>query len=292
VSECSRDTHAGSPFLRRPRWLRGTADRGAGEGPEKALAPLVEHLETIERRLEELARLKPPEDMAAGGVQQALAALEKQISRAGREQFKAQALAEAQMERLSAALEMLRAADARREADVAASSARSRDEQVAARLDVVQALLPALDGLDEALRSGRRLLEQHAEQQEPPRPATLLGRLRRRVLGRGNRAAPDPRVDALREAMAAWLVGLTFVRQRLLDVLAAEGVQPITAQGALFDPHYHLALEVVPPNETVPPGTVASELRRGYMVGERVLRYAEVAVAAQTEVEQDTSRAS
>ena len=287
MSECSRDTHAGSPFLRRLRWPRGTADRGAGEGQEKALAPLVERLEAIERRLEELARLTPPEDMAAGGVQEALAALEKQISRAGREQFKAQALAEAQMEQLSAALEMLRAADARREADVAASSARSRDEQVAARLDVVQAMLPALDGLDEALRSGRRLLEQHAE---PPRPATLLGRLWSRVLQLGAGAAPDPRENALREAMAAWLVGLTFVRQRLLDVLAAEGVQPIAAQGALFDPHYHVAVEVVPPDAAVPPGTVASELRRGYMVGERVLRYAEVAVAAQTE--QETSRAA
>ena len=182
---------------------------------------------------------------------------------------------------------MLRAADARREADVAASSARRHDEQVAARLDVVQAMLPALDGLDEALRSGRRLLEQHAE---PPRPATLQGRLQTRVMRRGAAAAPDPREDALREGMAAWLVGLTFVRQRLLDVLAAEGVQPITAQGALFDPHYHVAVEVVPSDETVPPSTVASELRRGYMVGERVLRYAEVAVAAQTE--QETPRAA
>ena len=287
MSECSRDTHAGSPFLRRPRWLRGTADRGVGAGQEKALAPVVERLEAIERRLEELARLKPPEDMASDGVQQALAALEKQISRAGREQFKAQALAEAQMEQLSAALEMLRAADARREADVAASSDRRHDEQVAARLDVVQAMLPALDGLDEALRSGRRLLEQHAE---PPSPATFLGRLRSHVLRRGAGAAADPRVDALREAMAAWLVGLTFVRQRLLDVLAAEGVQPVAAQGALFDPHYHVAVEVVPSDETVPPGTVASELRRGYLVGERVLRYAEVAVAAQ--IEQETSRAA
>jgi molecular chaperone GrpE len=288
VSECSRDTHAGSPFLRRLRWPRGTADRGAGEGPEKALAPLLERLEAIERRLEEVARLKPPEDMAAGGVQQALAALEKQISRAGREQFKAQALAEAQMEQLSAALEMLRAADARREADVAASSARRHDEQVVARLDVVQAMLPALDGLDEALRSGQRVLEQHAEL---PRPATLVGRLRSRVFPRRHAGTPQSsQAAALREAMAAWLVGLTFVRQRLLDVLAAEGVQPIAAQGTPFDPHAHVAVEVVPSDETVPPGTVASELRRGYMVGGRVLRYVEVAVAAETE--RDTSQAS
>ena len=61
-----------------------------------------------------------------------------------------------------------------------------------------------------------------------------------------------------------------------------------------FDPHHHVAVEVVPADETVSPGTVASELRRGYLVGDRVLRYAEVAVAGETETENehDTSRAS
>ena len=281
MSECSGDTPAGSPFLHRLPWLRSASARAAGEGQEKALVPVVQRLEAIERRLEEA-------EGAADGVQQALEALEKQISRAGREQFRAQALAEAQMDQLRAALQMLRAADERREADVVAASARSRDEQVAARLEVVQAVLPALDGLDEALRSGQRLLEQHAE---PPRPATLVGRLRSRVFPRRYAGTPQsPQAAALREAMAAWLVGLTFVRQRLLDVLAAEGVQPITARGTPFDPHAHVAVEVVPSDETVPPGTVASELRRGYMVGGRVLRYAEVAVA--TETERDASQAS
>jgi molecular chaperone GrpE len=86
-------------------------------------------------------------------------------------------------------------------------------------------------------------------------------------------------VEALRGALDSWLVGLTFVRQRLLDVLAAEGVRPMDAEGQPFDPRLHVALEVVPAGDELPPGTVAAELRRGYLVGDRVLRHAEVAVS-------------
>jgi molecular chaperone GrpE len=211
-------------------------------------------------------------DTAVDGIQQGLAELEKHLARMDREQFKARALAEAQMEQVTAALELLRASDARREAELNTLRTRSQAEQTAARLEVAQAMLPALDGLDEALRSGQHLLEQHTE---APRPSTLVGRLRARLI-------PRRRVDpGLREAMEAWLVGLTFVRQRLLDVLAVEGVQPIAAQGQPFDPHYHVALEVIPAGDTLSPGTVSAELRRGYLMGDRVLRYAEVAVAGE-----------
>ncbi len=249
MSARSRSAHAASPLFQRLRWPRG---KGTPAQDRQAL---------------------PEDSSAADGVQQGLAALEKRLSQIDREQFKARALAEAQMEQFTAALEMLRAADARREAALDMLRTQSQTDRTAARLEVMQALLPALDGLDEALRSGRRLLEQHAE---PPRPSTLLGRLRARLISRG-------RGDVeIREAMAAWLAGLTFVRQRLLDVLAAEGVQPMDAQGRPFDPHYHVALEVVRSGDTVPVGTVSAELRRGYLVGDRVLRYAEVAVAGET----------
>jgi molecular chaperone GrpE len=203
-------------------------------------------------------------------LHQALASLEKQINRAGREQLKANSLVEAQAEHFNAALEALRAADARREAEITLLRDQNRAAEAAARLEVVRAILPVIDGLDEALRSGQQLLDRPA----PPavRPG-LFGRLRRRA---PVPAAPD---RGLREGMAAWLVGLTFVRQRLLDLLAAEAVVPIEAQGQPFDPQRHVALDVVPAGATLPPGTVAAELRRGYLVGQRVLRHAEVAVA-------------
>jgi molecular chaperone GrpE (heat shock protein) len=42
-----------------------------------------------------------------------------------------------------------------------------------------------------------------------------------------------------------------------------------------------VALEVVPSGQNQPPGTVVAQLRQGYLVGDRVLRYAEVAVAGE-----------
>ncbi len=243
---------------------------------------LMERLDAIERGLAGLARRLPsthegqatpagavtPEEVAP-----ALAALEKSVNRAGREQFKTLALVQTQQEQLSAALDALRVADARREEELAVWPARAQRARDAARLEVALDLFPALDGLDEAINSGQRLLDRPA----PPPPPAFLERLfprRREQDVRGSEEA------ALREAMAAWLTGLTFIKQRLLDVLAAEGVRPIAALGQPFDPHYHVALDVAPAGEGLAPGMVAAESRRGYVAGDRVLRYAEVTVVA------------
>jgi molecular chaperone GrpE len=224
---------------------------------------------------------------------EALAALEKQIGRAGREQFKANTLTEAQAARLAEALEALRAADERREAELAALRERLRAAQVEARFEVIRAVLPALDGLDEALRAGRTALEYRArrgpmnarpraEQHDvPDADPSSAGALLRSLLG-----LPPPPDEARREAaelratLASWLEGLAFVRRRLLDALAAEEVRPMDAEGRPFDPRYHIAAEAVTSGE-LPPGTVTQEIRRGYLAGERVLRHAEVAVTVE-----------
>jgi molecular chaperone GrpE len=176
---------------------------------------------------------------------------------------------------LTEALEMLRAADEHRSSeqdDLLQQIGRAHAE---GRMQVASALLPVLDGLDEAQRSGRAVLGQQAA---APVPAPgLLERLR------GQNSADAERTRQLREALDAWLVGLTFVYDRLLGVLAAEGIQPIEAEGQPFDPQRHVVLEVVPAHDDMPPGMVAAELRRGYSVNGRVLRHAEVAVAKQRE---------
>lgn len=201
-------------------------------------------------------------------LREALAALEKQVGRSGREQFKANTLAETQTAQLAEALADLRRADERREAELGALREQSVRDQAAARLEVARALLPTLDSLDQAIRSGRQVLAQHAQRQSPDQ-------LLRRLL---QIPAEPSDGDALRGALGAWLSGLDLTRRRLLDTLAAEGVTPIAAEGRPFDPAYHIALETVVAADA-PPGQVAHEIRRGYMVGERVLRYAEVAVA-------------
>ena len=277
-------------------WRSWVVDRWL---PKRSQQALVIRLETIERRLDALdqtlSALRPSIDAAARATEElatlreALAALEKQVGRAGREQFKANTLAEAQATRLDSALDTLRAADTRREVDLATLRDQSRSAQANARLDVVRAVLPTLDGLDEALRSGRRLLATTDDRPSAESEPDLAGGDNQRsfvdwLLGRP--APPQQTNDRARRqleesraALDAWLVGLTFVRQRLLDALAAEGVHPMDAEGQPFDPQRHIALEVVPADNGLPPGAVAAELRRGYMVGERVLRHAEVAVA-------------
>lgn len=230
----------------------------------KELAALQRQQQAVLQQLEALGG-------SDAALQQALAALGTQISRAGREQFKANTLAEAQRDQVAEALAQLGTAAARREAEASRAAEQRRAGEAEARLAVLATLFPVLDGLDEALRAGGDLLA--AQPGAPSRVARFGARLLPAAAD-ATRAA-----GALRGAMESWLAGLTLVRQRLLDVLAAEGVRPMLAQGRPFDPHCHVAMETVPANATVPAGTVVAELRRGYMAGERVLRFAEVTVA-------------
>ncbi len=249
-----------------PEAMPAEADEGATPSSLGQLAALEQRLAALDKRLAE----RDAAGSVGADVQAVLSGLEKQLSRIGREQFKANTLVETQMQQLTTALEALRTADIRREAELSALREQSRAMQSAARLDVVQSVIPALDGLDEALRSGQRLL---AAAQPQPLPPTMIERMF------GHTPKPQEATEVLREALDAWLVGLSFVRQRLLDVLAAEGIAPIAAMGELFDPMLHVAVEVVPASDEAPPGTVAAEIRRGYLVNAQVLRHAEVAVS-------------
>jgi len=235
-----------------------------------------------------------------------LAGLEKQVARLGREQFKLNALLEAQQQQTQSAVQRLQEQDARREKERAELLMRREAERVEARMQVIARLLPILDGLDEALVSGRHLLASipaaHPPRVPPPRAesssagiawvawsSVLLERLLFGPL-RPAQAQPTPGVDpawaAWQDAHRAWLHGLELVRARLLDILAAEGVQPIAARGTVFDPRRHVALGTAPVGPEAPEGTIVAELRRGYGVDERVLRYAEVTVASAESEEQ------
>jgi molecular chaperone GrpE len=72
--------------------------------------------------------------------------------------------------------------------------------------------------------------------------------------------------------------GVAVIRDELLKVLQAYGVQDINpAQGEEFDPHKHQAV-MHTENEAVPPGHVVSTLQAGYALGDRVIRPARVSV--------------
>jgi molecular chaperone GrpE len=65
----------------------------------------------------------------------------------------------------------------------------------------------------------------------------------------------------------------------MLDLLRRRGVTPIDTTDADFDPRIHQAVSQEP-SETHRPGQIIEEFRRGYMLGERLLRAAMVKVAA------------
>jgi len=76
----------------------------------------------------------------------------------------------------------------------------------------------------------------------------------------------------------AYRKGVELIHAKLHDVLKKRGVRPIEALGADFDPNVHQAVmhEVSPDHRD---GEVIAELRKGYMLGDRLLRPAMVKVA-------------
>lgn len=74
------------------------------------------------------------------------------------------------------------------------------------------------------------------------------------------------------------LVGVGMVRRQFLATLEELGVKAIPAEGAVFDPALHEAVETVAVEEDGQDGVVLDELLRGYRSDERVLRAARVIV--------------
>jgi molecular chaperone GrpE len=72
--------------------------------------------------------------------------------------------------------------------------------------------------------------------------------------------------------------GLRAVLEQMEAVLARQGVRRMGAAGEQFDPGRHEAVGVRPSTE-LPDRTVAEVARSGFMLGDRVLRPAEVVVA-------------
>lgn len=81
-----------------------------------------------------------------------------------------------------------------------------------------------------------------------------------------------------RPAEDAWANGVELIARKLQNILDAEGVKRIAAEGAAFDPNFHEAISHEP-NDEVESGHVISVVQNGYMLGERVVRPALVRVA-------------
>ena len=75
-----------------------------------------------------------------------------------------------------------------------------------------------------------------------------------------------------------WIAGVSLVYRKMLAVLEEMNVQTIPSVGETFDPNQHEALTQEPSDEFAS-GVVVREMRRGYRLGDRVIRPALVSVA-------------
>lgn len=107
--------------------------------------------------------------------------------------------------------------------------------------DIMEELLPVMDHLDLALSS-----------------------------------VPEP--PAAGDADAAFVEGVRLVATQLVSALGKFGLTPIDAEGGAFDHNLHEAIAHLP-SESVPENGIVAQTRRGYKLGERLLRPAQVVVS-------------
>lgn len=185
--------------------------------------------------------------------------LKEEIRKLGKAQFKANTLAENQTTHFEETIALLKETQTQNEQLLEKSQ---QNQQLGALQSLLQTLLPAVDGLENAIASGQKYLT-----------------LRDRAVANLN-LLPEQRQlvsPADRAALASWLDGLRLVHERLLAVLAAGNVTPIPTVGQLFDPFLHQAVGVTSESDG-PAGTIVGQERTGYQSPAGVLRYAEVIV--------------
>ncbi len=72
--------------------------------------------------------------------------------------------------------------------------------------------------------------------------------------------------------------GMAMVQKQLHDFLQAHGVEPVPAEGAIFDPAHHEGV-AQEHSDQVPEGHVVRQIRKGYKLKDRLLRASSVTVS-------------
>jgi len=75
-----------------------------------------------------------------------------------------------------------------------------------------------------------------------------------------------------------WRKGVEGIYAQLMNILKANEVTPIDAEGEHFNPHEHEAVSNAPASEETKINTVVNVLQKGYRMGDTVLRPAKVIV--------------
>lgn len=187
--------------------------------------------------------------------------LAKEIRKLGKTQYKANLLSESQTQTIEQVLDTFKSSQ---DKDAKSLQALLKEREDATRRELLEAILPALDSVENAITSGKKYLAIR----DKFAASTAADTAHATIVSPADRAM-----------LSGWLDGLQIVSERLKGILEAAGVTPIPSVGHPFDPHLHIAVErTSEAKANIKPGTIATEERRGYRSESGVLRYAEVIV--------------
>ena len=168
------------------------------------------------------------------------------------------------------------AEDIRRETAAAAPELAEHDELAQLRKQLEEAKNNALYAAAEAQNVRRRLEAEKV--QASAYAATGFARDMLSVKDHVDRAlshVPDgARED---ENLSGFIAGIEATARELDAIFARNGVTRVEAKGMPLDPHRHQAMLEVPSDAE--PGTIVEEMQAGYMLKDRLLRPALVALA-------------
>jgi molecular chaperone GrpE len=85
-------------------------------------------------------------------------------------------------------------------------------------------------------------------------------------------ATAEAKGDAIAE-------GITLIYNKLKSILTQKGVEEINAVGEDFDTDYHEAITHIPAADKKQKGKVVEQVKKGYMLNGKVIRFAQVVVA-------------
>jgi molecular chaperone GrpE len=148
-------------------------------------------------------------------------------------------------------------------------------EELQARIQSLEAKAAEnLDGWQRAVADFQNYKKRIDRDRESDK-AVMKGDLIRRVL---------PVLDDLQRALkdrpadSSWAAGIELIARKFESVLKSEGVVRIDAEGQPFDPNYHEAISYESADGTES-GNVIGVVQNGYMLGDYVIRPAQVRVA-------------
>jgi molecular chaperone GrpE len=152
--------------------------------------------------------------------------------------------------------------------------------------DIIAGLrVEAADLKDRLLRAHAEVenIRKRSEREKEETAKYAITRLARDIVGVGDnfqRAIDAVPHDAVEQdsALKSFLEGVTLTERELLNVLERYGIRKMTPTNEPFNPHLHQAVMEMQRTD-VPAGTVVQVFQAGYVIEDRVLRPAMVAVA-------------